>query len=415
MPATYARAAAARARGHCAMPLQRPGDVASSLALSVLENVLGDIAPHFDSIRTLCMLAGTCHSLRELVQSYPQLYESILQHATPMNKSTVRWLFLLPQHIPLQPLTLAQVPFAKRMECIESLPQRVRTQIIVSSSSALQRVLPRYSAAQAFSLAISKYGSMRGIAKAFHLRARRSEAQRAAWRQKQHRQLQLREARAREVESLRDELFITGTTPPVSMQPQRAGAGAYRSFAEIMYETDGSLYAMNSAYVRHQLTRIRRVMGDGFVSEFEKIASKAVNAFELLTADEKRYVLKHNIAWEYYLYNYTNYRELMRTINAAIPTEFLFPLPRTWPWVLHPTPISSDAHAAALRMQPVAIPRIAPVGGTVAAGEAPAGQEAPATQTRFTLQDLTQLYAEWQEQEIEMLPWPPPEQMRAQY
>ena len=78
----------------------------------------------------------------------------------------------------------------------------------------------------------------------------------------------------------------------------------------------------------------------GMENNFLRVVQVDMTAPDTLTRDEQLLILRHNIAWENYLLNYTNFIPLLASIENFIPDidhiESLFPLPSQWPWVVSP-------------------------------------------------------------------------------
>ena len=74
----------------------------------------------------------------------------------------------------------------------------------------------------------------------------------------------------------------------------------------------------------------------GMDNNFLRIVRIDMTAPEMLTRDEKLLVLRHNIAWEHYLANYTNFNLILESVERVITDidhiESLIPLPNRWPW-----------------------------------------------------------------------------------
>jgi hypothetical protein len=75
----------------------------------------------------------------------------------------------------------------------------------------------------------------------------------------------------------------------------------------------------------------------GDTCSFRRVARIDMTAPDTLTHNERMLVLHHNIAWEHYLFNFTNFIALMASIEDVVTdinyVESLFPLPTTWPWL----------------------------------------------------------------------------------
>ena len=74
----------------------------------------------------------------------------------------------------------------------------------------------------------------------------------------------------------------------------------------------------------------------GMDNNFLRIVRIDMTTPETLTHDEKMLVLRHNIAWEHYLVNYTNFNRILQSVELVIRDidhiESLIPLPTRWPW-----------------------------------------------------------------------------------
>jgi len=71
---------------------------------------------------------------------------------------------------------------------------------------------------------------------------------------------------------------------------------------------------------------------------FMKVAVKDLKDFTNLTKDEKLYILGINIAYEHFLFNYTNYLDIIHTNGLDVngyddEVQWLFKPPSVWPWV----------------------------------------------------------------------------------
>jgi hypothetical protein len=72
---------------------------------------------------------------------------------------------------------------------------------------------------------------------------------------------------------------------------------------------------------------------------FKHVARIDMTAPDTLTHSERMLVLRHNVAWEHYLFNFTNFIALLASIEDLVRdvnhVESLFPLPTRWPWMTH--------------------------------------------------------------------------------
>jgi hypothetical protein len=72
-------------------------------------------------------------------------------------------------------------------------------------------------------------------------------------------------------------------------------------------------------------------------STFLRVALTDMRHPHLLTKSEQLLVLRHNIAWEHYLFNFTNFISVVALVEPFVVdvehVHTLFPLPTRWPWV----------------------------------------------------------------------------------
>jgi len=261
------------------------------------------IAEGFVSVNTLNILARTSKSL-QVATSDPRLVPMVLHKTPAMTKGALRKLFVLTQTVSLRFMTLP-------------CPYRGL------------RILPRCDVHRAFQVAMVTHQGTRGMANAFHVRKRRSDAMRLVWKKKKKDALVAWQQRRRDIEQIHEDLFIVPS------------AAIVKSEAEMHYAAFGTIKRMSGVY------RDKRSMAiynagllnvSGVENTFMRVARLDMNAPDTLSKSERLYVLRHNIAWEHYLLNFTNFIELLAAVERLITDinhiEFLFPLPVRWPWIL---------------------------------------------------------------------------------
>jgi hypothetical protein len=74
---------------------------------------------------------------------------------------------------------------------------------------------------------------------------------------------------------------------------------------------------------------------------FLRVARVDMTAPDTLTHVERMLVLRHNIGWEHHLLNFTNFVQLLASIEHFVTdlthVEMLFELPSRWPWMMPPS------------------------------------------------------------------------------
>jgi hypothetical protein len=277
------------------MPLLETPENTIAMLLSV-------IVEHSLPLQGLNMLMRTSKTLNTAATD-PRLLDRVLQHTPAMTKKRIRRLFVLPARMALRFI-------------VEPCPLRVL------------RVIPRCGVAQAFRTALAHHGSVQRMQQAFHVRARRSLCMKRMWqRKREEREAQCIERR-REIVDIHEDL---------AMMPQRVHT---TTDAELYYSHFGVIKRFSSVYTSKRLMILRNAgLLEMPENTFAQVANLDRTHPHLLTHAQRLYVLRHNIAWEHYLYNYTNFEELLHSVEHALTDmnhlEFLFPLPLRWPWIAH--------------------------------------------------------------------------------
>jgi hypothetical protein len=166
------------------------------------------------------------------------------------------------------------------------------------------------------------------MAAAVHVRHRRSVAMQAAWHRKKELLAKQKRARMCEIDQIHADLLILPSSTRV------------KTDAEMYYETFGIVKRLSSVYRTKRLGALHSAgilhMG-GDANSFLRVARVDMSDPDTLTHTERLFVLRHNVAWENYLFNHTNFAEALLLVADVIVDishiEFLFPLPSHWPWV----------------------------------------------------------------------------------
>ncbi|KAJ1468159.1 hypothetical protein T484DRAFT_1856264 [Baffinella frigidus] len=139
------------------------------------------------------------------------------------------------------------------------------------------------------------------------------------------------QARRRDIEQIHEDLFLVPSKAHVCTD------------AEMYYTAFGLVKRLSSVYrdKRFMLihnTGLHTLPWRKGVNNFMRVARVDMTAPETLTHGERLFMLRHNIAWEHYLVNYTNFTTLLESVEDVITDidhiEFLYPLPARWPWIV---------------------------------------------------------------------------------
>jgi len=263
------------------------------------------IAENFTSLRTLNILSRSCKSL-QITAGDPRLVSIVVAHMPSMTKTTLRRLFVLSNRVHL-PFLMLPCPYA------------------------ILRVIPRCSVVVAFDIAMLQHQGIKTMSRAYHIRKRRSESMKLMWVYKKKVQEDRWKARREELNCIRSDLCMIPCASHVSTD------------AELCYSAFGICNRLSSVYRDKRFMKMHKA---GLLvtpeNVFRRVAITDMTEPATLTSAERLLVLKHNIAWEHYLLNYTNYVSLQARVRHVIAdpkhVQFLFPLPSSWPWITSTRP-----------------------------------------------------------------------------
>ena len=267
--------------------------------------VMSVIAENFTSLRTLNILARSCKTL-QVSAGDPRLVSIVIAKALPMTKTTLRRLFVLSKQVDL-PFLMLPCPYI------------------------ILRVIPRCSVSVAFGIAMAQHEGIKSMSRAYHTRQRRSDSMKLVWARKKKMHHDRWKARREEVDCIRSDLFIIPS------------ASHLLTNAELWYMALGICNRLDPVYRDKRLMNMHHA---GLLSmpenQFRRVAITDMTEPTTLTSCERLLILKHNIAWEHYLLNYTNYKSLQESVRHVIVDpkhiQFLFPLPSSWPWISKTSP-----------------------------------------------------------------------------
>jgi hypothetical protein len=275
-------------------------------AENVIALLIPVIAENFNSLETLNLLARTSNTLRRSVSGDMRLASLVVKQMPQMLKTTLRQLFVLPPK--------CDIPFAAIQDKKPLYPW--------------SRVVLCCNVSTAFAIAMRTHTDIPTMAAAFNRRQVRSDAMKRAWHRRNGRAEEARQQRRVDITQIRADLSIV---------PGRH----LMTVGQMNYTIYGIVKPMNAVYRDKRLMAIHTARGviTQEDQQFIDVAQKdKTGTAAALSHTERLLVLKCNIAWEHYLQNYSNHRELSMTVmrfdNAHThPIEFLFPLPLIWPWV----------------------------------------------------------------------------------
>lgn len=271
----------------------------------IITMLISVIVQEFDSVSTLNLLARTSKSLNVTV-SDPRLVAMVVKNTPAMTKGALRKLFVLPRNVPL---SFIMMPCPR--------------QVLRSSARCAVDV--------AFQRAMITHEGVCGMQQAFHARQLRSVAMKRSLVRKKEALALLWQARRRDIEQIHEDLFLVPSKAHVCTD------------AEMYYTAFGLVKRLSSVYrdKRFMLihnTGLHTLPWRKGVNNFMRVARVDMTAPETLTHGERLFMLRHNIAWEHYLVNYTNFTTLLESVEDVITDidhiEFLYPLPARWPWIV---------------------------------------------------------------------------------
>jgi hypothetical protein len=270
----------------------------------IISMLLPIIAENFLSFDTLNLLARTNKVLRVAVAD-PRVAVTVAKNVTGMTSTMLRKLFVLPRRIWLPGIVIVQ--------CLD------RT----------VHFIPQLLVLHAFNKAMVVHGSMSGMQHAFHVRNRRSAAMKLVWKQKKELLAAQKETRRCEIDKIHSDLCIIPSSDHE------------RTPAELDYEEFGITKRLGRVYCSKRLMALHTagiLNVEGLdPNTFLRVALIDMTYPDTLTHTERLFVLRHNIAWEHYLFNYTDFCDTLVGVLDMIADvdhiEFLFELPSKWPWV----------------------------------------------------------------------------------
>ena len=269
----------------------------------VIALLLPIIAEGFISFKTLNLLARTNTTLRHATRDC-RLVHTVAKNAPAMSKTAIRKLFVLPRSAPL-------------------------TYMYHPSIYAAFSVIPRCKMIYAAEMAMAVHGCVRMMAKAFHVRQRRSAAMKLFWKQKKAIQEAKTNARRLEIDDIKADLFMIPSSDHITTD------------AEMYYDTYGVVKRLGRVYRNKRVMALNNAgllhIGGGVINSFLRVARVDMTNPDELSHTEKLFILRHNMAWEHYLLNYSNFTSSLLSVADVVMDvdhlEFLYPLPTRWPWI----------------------------------------------------------------------------------
>jgi hypothetical protein len=260
------------------------------------------IATRFISFKTLNILARSSKTLWFATRD-DQLYQSVATNAKGMSKTALRKLFVIPRFVKLS-----------------YMYRRAFYTII--------RIKPRCKIIHAFELAMKIHGNVAVMAAAVHIRQRRSFSMKLVWERRKAIQAAEKNERRREINEIKEQLLMIHSLNHITTD------------AELNYETYGVIKQISRVYRNKRLMALKNAgllnIGGCVSNSFLRVARDMTDP-DKRSHTEKLFILRHCMAWEHYLLNYTNYRQTLLSVADIITdvdhVEFLYPLPTRWPWI----------------------------------------------------------------------------------
>jgi hypothetical protein len=268
----------------------------------IIAMLLPAIGQSFTSFKTLNLLARTNKTISLATKDH-HLVSTMAKNSKTMTKKALRKLFVLPASVKLS-------------YCVSLDVYR------------LIHIIPRCRVLHAFEQAMVTHGSVARMAEAVCVRERRSTAMKLVWQEKKHQIAMERQARIMEVEQIHSDLFIVPCNSYV------------KTDAEMIYVEYGVVRRLSRVYRNKRMMALHSAgllhIGGGVVNSFLRVARLDMNDRDSLTHSEKLLILRHSLAWEHFLFNYTSFTDVLREVAGTIVdvdhVEFLFPLPTKWPF-----------------------------------------------------------------------------------
>jgi hypothetical protein len=268
----------------------------------IIAMLLPVIAQGLVSFKTLNILARTNKTLALSVKQN-QLHMMVAKRCKHMTKKALRQLFVLPASVRLS--------FLFHPSVYTFLP-----------------IAPRCNVSQAFGQAMVKHGSVVDMANAFHTRQRKSISMKLAWKYRKELIAVERQVRVQEIEQIRSDLCIIPCSSHIITD------------TEMIYVKYGVVRRLSRVYRNKRLMALHNAgllyIGGGVENSFLRVARLHMNDPDSATHTEKLFILRHSLAWEHFLYNYTSFNKILREVAGTVMdvdhVEFLFTLPTKWPF-----------------------------------------------------------------------------------
>ena len=270
------------------------------------------IAAQFDSLQTLNMLARTNKALSVAVASDSAMVRCVVAKLPGMGKTILRRLFVMPQRSPIPFMTWED---SRHLSIYGGRYEHPQCNPLV-----------------AFDLAMELHETLQTMTKAYGRRKIKSDAMKKVWDRKNDALEDAYRTRAVELRSIKQELQII-------YQMRHA-----TSTAEMIYAMWGRVEPLSGIYRDKMLMRYSTGTEPqgAEATLFEQIARKDIAFPRIMTHEEDLFILKHKIAWQHYLFNYSNYKDLLLSTRGVVHdqkrVEFLLPLQNPWPWVGRDSP-----------------------------------------------------------------------------
>ena len=184
----------------------------------------------------------------------------------------------------------------------------------------------------AFQSSLLMNDSISNINRLFCIRKKQSNTMRLVWASKQNMEqtkFEAREARAKEIKTIHESLHMKHDD----------FQNSYVTEAETRYLNDSLIGHLNFTFrdhkfIAHNLAGILHHPDN----TFQMVALKDMRDPSSLSYDERIFILGKNIAYEHFLFNYTNYLEILRVNDLDVSqyendVQYLFKPPSVWPWV----------------------------------------------------------------------------------
>jgi len=279
---------------------------------NVIELVVSLIAGNFNSLETINLLMRTNKALSVALASDSTVFSNVIAKLPAMSKTILRDLFVMHQR--------AEIPFM--------IWKDPKDKAAWATSTPHMRCNP----ATAFEIAMLTHKNVPTMAKAFHSRKVKSDRMKKVWQKKYDTQEESFAKRTQELRVIKDELRII-------LQPRHLTVRHLCQYAYI-----GRIEPLSSVYRDKMLMWYRENQMEGTAEAivFSQIVRKDMATPRTMTHEEDLFILKHAIAWQHYLINYSNYTDVIRSVRNEVPDsrciEFLFPLQNPWPWVNRDSP-----------------------------------------------------------------------------